>query len=160
MVVYKKRRREETFSGSLIALVILWDRKLIIQLCHRYQKRPTESKIYWGSGASKQADCPSCKLPIDLVLINGFLMDFRIVHCEAWALGCHQPLWVLKKKCTPTNIRSQKKIASIDHFCAHAAFYSMRIIWCFPLHFFSLAHLYIPPLPTPFYFSWFFFTFQ
>lgn len=121
------------------------------------QNRLTGGKVYQSSGSSKWANWPSSKLPIDLALINSFFVDFRVVHYKAWALGCHQPFRVLRK-CTPTDARSQKKITSIDHSCAHAVFYSRRIIWCefFSLYFLSAAHLFIShPSQLPVSFSCF-----
>lgn len=112
------------------------------------QNRLTGGKVYQSSGSSKWADWPSSKLPIDLALINSFFVDFRVVDYEAWALGCHQPFRVLRK-CTPTDARSQKKITSIDHSCAHAVFYSRRIIWCgffFPSISY-LRHIFLFPTP-------------
>lgn len=138
---------EETLSGSLIASVIcLWWKTYYLAMSS-LQNRLTEGKVYQSSGSSKWADWPSSKLPIDLTLINSFLVDFRVVHYEAWALGCHQPFRVLRK-CTPTDARSQKKIASIDHSWAHAVFYSRRIIWCgfFPSISY-LRHIFLFPTP-------------
>lgn len=148
---------EETLSGSLIALVICMWWKTYYLAMSSLQNWLTKGKVYQSSGSSKWADWPSSKLPIDLTLINSFLVDFRVVHYEAWALGCHQPFRVLRK-CTPTDARSQRKIASIDHSWAHAVFYSRWIIWCgfFSLYFLSAAHLFIShPSQLPVSFSCF-----
>lgn len=83
-------------SGSLTASVICMWWKTYYLAVSSLQNRLTEGKVYQSSGVSKWADWPGCKLPIDLALMNGFWVDFRVVHYEAWALGCHQLFRVLR----------------------------------------------------------------